>query len=63
MSSPKLVGDSVAYMVKGVDRLGKWEGQRRYSHFRALYDVLLSRFPACYIPKLPPKKALVRIDC
>jgi hypothetical protein len=26
VSHPKLVGDSVAYMVKGVDRLGKWEG-------------------------------------
>ena len=23
---PKLVGDSVVYMVKGTDKIGKWEG-------------------------------------
>jgi hypothetical protein len=29
------------YHVRGVDINGPWEGQRRYSHFYALYDVLL----------------------
>ena len=58
---PKLVGDSVVYMVKGVDKIGKWEGQRRYKHFHLLYDALLHRFPAVYIPKLPPKKAIVSL--
>jgi hypothetical protein len=61
VSHPKLVSDSVVYVVKGADRIGKWEGTRRYSHFHALYEVLLIRFPACFIPKLPPKKALVSL--
>ncbi|CDW87092.1 px domain containing protein [Stylonychia lemnae] len=58
VSQPKLVGDSIAYYVKGVDRSGKWEGQRRFSHFFALYEALIIRFPACFIPKIPPKKAI-----
>jgi hypothetical protein len=49
------------YHVRGVDRQGSWDGQRRYSHFFALYEVLLARFPGCYIPKLPPKQAIVKL--
>ena len=60
VTHPKLQGDSIIYHVRGVDKQGPWDGYRRYSHFYALYEVLLQRFPACYIPKLPSKKAIVR---
>ena len=46
-------------MVKGVDRQGPWEGQRRYTHFHLLHDALTQRWPGILIPKIPPKQTLV----
>jgi hypothetical protein len=52
----------VQYYVKGKDRLGEWEGQRRYNHFFFLHDILMQRWPGVYLPRLPPKKAIGRYE-
>lgn len=52
-------GGHIVYSVKGVDRQGTWEGKRRYKEFYELHSVLQSRWPGVFIPKVPPKKALV----
>lgn len=59
ISNPQLQGSHISYYVKGVDRQGPWEGQRRYSHFHVLHETLLLRWPGVYIPRIPPKKAIV----
>lgn len=41
VTNPKLQGDNIIYYIKGIDKLGAWEGYRRYSHFFALYETLL----------------------
>ena len=61
VSNPSLTSSHISYHVKGVDRQGPWEGQRRYSHFFQLREVLCSRWPGIVIPRIPPKKALVRL--
>jgi len=45
----------VAYTVKGTDKNGSFEVVRRYSDFDKIRALLLSRWPGCYIPPLPPK--------
>jgi hypothetical protein len=51
----------VVYKVAGKDYLGEFEVMRRYSHFALFREVLCTRFPALYIPPMPPKKKLVSI--
>lgn len=51
----------VVYKVIGKDHLGEFEIMRRYSHFALFREVLLARFPALFIPPMPPKKKLVSI--
>jgi PX domain len=52
----------IEYYVKGKDRLGEWNGQRRYTHFYLLHEVLTQRWPGLYLPLLPPKKAIGRYE-
>jgi hypothetical protein len=47
------------YYVKGADKAGTWEGVRRYNEFFVLYNAMVARWPAIYIPKVPPKKTIV----
>jgi sorting nexin-1/2 len=49
----------VLYTIKGTDKDGPFEAFRRYSDFFHLREILLQRWPGCYIPPIPPKKALV----
>jgi hypothetical protein len=49
------------YHVKGADKGGVWEGVRRYNEFFVLYNCMVARWPAIYIPKVPPKKTIVFI--
>ena len=48
-------GEVTKYTVSGVDSEGKFEVQRRYKEFDALYRVLIQRWPGCYIPAIPEK--------
>jgi hypothetical protein len=41
------------YVVKGEDKMGEFEVQRRYSEFFTVRETLLHRWPGCYIPPIP----------
>jgi len=45
----------VVYTVKGKDKEGDFEVVRRYKDFDKIRSVLVTRWPGCYIPPLPPK--------
>jgi hypothetical protein len=59
VSKPVLKNGHVFYNVKGIDADGTWEGQRRYNEFFCLHESLVHRWPGIYIPKIPPKQAIV----
>jgi len=46
----------IIYTIKGFDRQGKFESFRRYSDFNLLRNMLVNRWPGCYIPPIPDKK-------
>ena len=48
----------VIYKIKGEDSMGDFDIQRRYNHFHVLRAVLVKRWPAFFIPPIPPKKAV-----
>ncbi|KAM3139233.1 hypothetical protein pb186bvf_008643 [Paramecium bursaria] len=50
------------YSVRGMDRSGQFDVPRRYNDFHLVRSVLISKWPGCYIPPLPPKKALGNLD-
>lgn len=55
-------GKHVSYTVKGCDALGDFDGQRRYKDFLALRSSLVQKWPGCYVPPIPPKKAIGNKD-
>lgn len=52
----------VVYKVHGLDDKGSFEVYRRYSDFEALRAALVLRWPGCYVPPVPPKKAVGNMD-
>lgn len=42
--------------MKGEDKDGTFEVQRRYSDFDKLRSILVLRWPGCFISPLPPKQ-------
>lgn len=55
-------GKHVSYTVRGSDSFGDFDGPRRYKDFLALRNALILRWPGCYIPPIPPKKAIGNKD-
>ncbi len=49
----------IVYTVKGSDRDGPFETFRRYSDFSVLKKFLIKRWPGCFVPAIPEKKAVV----
>ena len=49
----------VLYGVSGHNSKGLFQVSRRYKEFSALRIALVHRWPGCYIPMIPPKKAIV----
>ena len=49
----------VVYVIQGQDSTGLFEKARRFKEFQSLRNILVTMWPACYIPKLPKKKAVV----
>ncbi|KAM3137988.1 hypothetical protein pb186bvf_009883 [Paramecium bursaria] len=45
----------VSYTIKGNDKIGSFEAERRYNDFHILRVTLQQRWPACYIPPIPSK--------
>lgn len=66
MYEPHVVGSGAtkhhAYKVRGSDYLGEVDCVRRYKEFNYLREVFFTRFPGLYIPALPPKKKIVRLE-
>lgn len=50
------------YNVKGFDRDGEFEVGRRYSDFSTLRELMILRWPGCYIPSLPAKQSVGNMD-
>ncbi|KAL4502499.1 hypothetical protein ABPG72_012086 [Tetrahymena utriculariae] len=46
------------FTVEGKDRNGDFQIERRYSDFDQLRKLMLKRWPGCFIPPLPSKKAI-----
>ena len=44
-----------------MDKNGQFDVVRRFSDFRLIRQMLVHKWPGCYIPPLPPRKALVDI--
>jgi len=43
------------YKIQGADLKGYFETQRRYSDFEKVRNMLVARWPGCFVPSLPPK--------
>ena len=50
------------FTLKGSDKEGSFDCVRRYKDFRNTRNALLNKWPGCYIPPLPPKKATGNLD-
>lgn len=50
------------YLIRGEDKDGQIEVYRRFSEFYALREVLLQRWPGCFIPAVPDKKVIGKND-
>lgn len=64
MSDPKIqsgINKYTTYSVRGMDKHGQFDVVRRFSDFRLIRPLLISKWPGCYIPPLPPRKAIVNI--
>ena len=52
----------IVYTISGTDHHGPFQEQRRYKEVRLLRQVLVERFPAMYVPPIPPKKSMGNKD-
>lgn len=57
----KYKGKHIIYKISGSDISGPFESHRRYSDFLSLRTAMISQWPGCFIPKLPPKKRIVKV--
>ena len=53
----KAMKTHVVYTVKGQDDISEYEAIRRYKDFFALRNILITRWPGCFVPAIPPKQA------
>lgn len=49
----------VIYSIRGNDNDGSFEVFRRYSDFNTLRKTMVKRWPGCFVPPIPEKKAVV----
>jgi len=52
-------GKFVVYTIKGGDKEGAFETYRTQDQFIEIRNLLVNRWPGCYIPALPPKRLLM----
>jgi DNA-directed RNA polymerase subunit H (RpoH/RPB5) len=67
VSDPIVKGDKytlgfVIYAIRGSDKDGAYETFRRYSEFNTVRTIMVTRWPGCYVPPLPPKKKVGNMD-
>ncbi|EAS00357.2 PX-SNX8-Mvp1p-like protein (macronuclear) [Tetrahymena thermophila SB210] len=44
------------YNIKGTDKIGQFDVYRRFNEFYTLKEVLVARWPGCFIPSIPAKE-------
>lgn len=47
------------YNVKGSDKNGAFDVYRRFNEFFTLKEVMVTRWPGCFIPSIPAKEMMV----
>ncbi|CAD8158122.1 unnamed protein product [Paramecium pentaurelia] len=65
VNDPKIqsgINKYTIYSVRGMDKNGQFDVVRRFSDFRLIRQMLVHKWPGCYIPPLPPRKALGNMD-
>ncbi|CAD8163391.1 unnamed protein product [Paramecium octaurelia] len=65
VSDPKVqsgLNKYTTYSVRGMDKNGQFDVIRRFSDFRLIRQFLITKWPGCYIPPLPPRKAIGNMD-
>lgn len=50
------------YSVKGQDKHGEFDHEKRYSDFDHVRGYLVARWPGCFVPPLPIKKMIGNSD-
>jgi len=55
---PILKSGTVVYNIKGSDSEGSYDVVRRYNDFHHCRQIMISRWPGCYIPPIPSKQAI-----
>lgn len=50
------------YCIKGNDKNGPFEIYRRYNEFHALREVMVQKWPGCFVPSIPPKTLMGKND-
>lgn len=56
------ISKHIIYRISGSDKDGSFDVYRRYNEFNCVRDQLLVKWPGCFIPALPPKKAVGNLD-
>lgn len=55
----KAFSKHVSYWISGYDSQGQFQALRRYKEFNALRNTLMTSWPGCFVPTIPPKKTIV----
>lgn len=50
------------YSVRGTDKHGEFDHEKRYSDFDHVRSYLVARWPGCFVPPLPIKKMIGNSD-
>jgi len=56
------VGKATYYDIQGSDKDGDFKVVRSHDDFLRIRNVLVKRWPGCYIPSVPPKRVLTKVD-
>lgn len=63
VKNPSLINNNyVTYSIYGVDKIGMFEGVRRYNEFHLIRQRMNDGWIGIYVPNLPPKKAVGNKD-
>lgn len=60
--SEGVIGGHTEYKLKGVDKEGEFDVTRRYKEFYQLRNVLAKNWPGFYIPAIPPKIKIGKME-
>lgn len=61
-SSEGIIGSHTQYKLKGKDHEGEFDFNRRYKEFYALRNLLTKNWPGFFIPAIPPKVKIGKME-